>query len=185
MMLCWISPVTWPLIGEAVYVHLQTYCWSDWAQIGLANPLRANPGLINFGHAPLNPWSDPPPHPHPTLIWSTVDVHSLMSCFSCVVVRCPQWVYTNWEDSSTRTHSYCKITAFMTLASSSMETTCTIISTATPESMSSMGVTIRSMLTLCIISSKPWSHAMYLHMSYLTDAMKIIPAGSKSLDLEL
>ena len=43
-----IPAVFWPLIGGAVYVHLPTKRWSDYAQTLWANSLWASPGLINF-----------------------------------------------------------------------------------------------------------------------------------------
>ena len=57
VMLHWISAVSWPMIGQAISVHLRPNHWLDWAQIWWTNSLWASPGLINFWSCSTEFWS--------------------------------------------------------------------------------------------------------------------------------
>ena len=47
-MLCWTPCISWTLICRAVSAHLQTNCWSDWAQIWWTNSFQASPAWLTF-----------------------------------------------------------------------------------------------------------------------------------------
>ena len=50
----WIPTISWPLIGQAVSMHLQTNKWLNWAKIWLAILLQASLAWLTFGQIPLN-----------------------------------------------------------------------------------------------------------------------------------
>ena len=49
-----IPVVYWPLIGQAISVHLQTNRWSDWIKCSCTTHYAPPLAWLTFGHAPLN-----------------------------------------------------------------------------------------------------------------------------------
>ena len=87
VMLHEIHTISWPLISWVVSVHLQTNCWSHWAQMWWTNSLWAFLSLINF-------WSHSTEfQPFPVLWLVKNSIHLQTNCWS-------GWAQIWWTNSS-------------------------------------------------------------------------------------